>query len=187
MLVFQALINSIKVNLLHSLVLMFQLLSSSEMLSQCFNHLFSQLLNRRVNLDTVLQLWLTMNEDSAHDDTPLHTSFDPSRIPSVPLTGSSLAHLLEAVVLTPNLPVRSWVFVFQTLCLFSNQRTASQVAGPDVSMVNAVLKESNLMPLLVKFLSGVSTSGPTAASIYYSQVCWLIQIERINVYITLLK
>ncbi|XP_067680641.1 baculoviral IAP repeat-containing protein 6-like isoform X2 [Haliotis asinina] len=147
-----------------------RLQSSSEMLSQCFNHLFSQLLNRRVNLDTVLQLWLTMNEDSAHDDTPLHTSFDPSRIPSVPLTGSSLAHLLEAVVLTPNLPVRSWVFVFQTLCLFSNQRTASGPTGPDISMVNAVLKESNLMPLLVKFLSGVSTSGPTAASIYYSQV-----------------
>ncbi|XP_041353670.1 baculoviral IAP repeat-containing protein 6-like isoform X2 [Gigantopelta aegis] len=143
-------------------------LTSCQMLSQCFNHLFAQLLTQRVNLETVLQLWLTMNDDGIHDDCPLQPSFDSSRVPSIPLDPLSVTNLLEAVVLTPNLPVRTWVFVFQALCLLSNQRTSAD--GADVSMVSAIISDNSLVQLLTKFLSGTSSSGPTSANVCHPLV-----------------
>ena len=40
------------------------------MLSEAYNELFGQLLQQKVSLDTLLQLWLTLNEESGMENSP---------------------------------------------------------------------------------------------------------------------
>nr|KAG5700865.1 hypothetical protein BaRGS_012272 [Batillaria attramentaria] len=167
------------------------MLSSSAMLSQCFDHLFAQLSHGRVSLDSVLQLWLTLNQSStsssSHEDqTPM--AFVPSRVPIVPLGPRAVVHLMEAVMATPVISVRSWVFVLHTLCLLANQRldaapsaaeeeaaTGGRDMGPasdgvgTSSMASVVLTDSNLVPFIIKFLSGSSANSPSSSGLQFYQ------------------
>ncbi|KAK6180714.1 hypothetical protein SNE40_008714 [Patella caerulea] len=153
-----------------------QLMSSNEMLSECFNRLFGQLVTNRVNLETVLHHWLILNDES-HEEASGQTIFNSSRIPTITLNPASVSNLIDAVVMAPNPPVRTWVLVFQTLCLLANQKTpcegsvsAGSTTPQEISMVTVILANSNLNPLLTKFLSGTSSSGPSAAGAQFSQV-----------------
>ena len=145
--------------------------TSSEMLSHAFNDLFSQLLLQRVNLDSLLHLWLTLNEEPASDDNnTIQSTFDPSRCPSVPLSVTSVSNLLACVSLTPNIPIQTWVLVFQSLTLLANLKISSETeAGIERSMVVAMLADSNLVPMITKFLSGSSFSGQVFTPLF--QVC----------------
>ena len=52
---------------------------SQEMLSICFNNLFAQLSLQRVNIDSLLLAYLTLNDDSNSDDNS-QTAFYPSKV-----------------------------------------------------------------------------------------------------------
>lgn len=178
-------------------VFVLQSLSSAAMLSQCFDHLFAQLSQGRVSLDSVLQLWLTINHNSSsgsHDDQAPR-AFNPARVPVVPLGPTAVAHLMEAVMSAPMVSVRSWVFVLHTLCLLTNQRldaaasglpeeegaaggrdssTTSGTSGLDSvgsgMMASMVLTDPNLIPLILKFLSGSSSNSPSSSGLQFYQV-----------------
>ena len=139
---------------------MFSQVTSSEMLSCAFNDLFSQLLLQRVNLDSLLHLWLTLNEEPSSDDSNGQSMFDPTRSPTIPLSVTSVSNLLASVALTPNIPIQTWVLVFQSLTILANLKISSETEGGiERSMVVAILADSNLVPMITKFLSGSSFSG----------------------------
>ncbi|XP_064622207.1 baculoviral IAP repeat-containing protein 6-like isoform X2 [Lineus longissimus] len=132
------------------------LVPSWEMLSTCFNHLFTQLPLYRIDLDTILHLWLIMNEDSSSDDT--HIGFDPTKVPTIPLSHASMDSLLHVLVVTPNISVSTWVLVFQSLTWLANLK------ADDKFLASAIVADCNLVPVLIKFLSSSQyvQVGPTA-------------------------
>lgn len=139
------------------------------MLSTCFNHLFSQLHLRRINLDVLLQIWLTLNDETASEDNGGPT-FDPSRVPIITLDQSAVSSLLAALAWSPSVSARTWVLAFQTLTLMANIKysnddglaqggaaaesanTASHLA--EKWLASFIITDNNLMTVLVKFLSG---------------------------------
>lgn len=165
------------------------------MLSQCFDHLFAQLSQGRVSLDSVLQLWLTLNQNCASSVADDHgpQAFNPARVPVVPLGPTAVVHLMEAVMAAPMVSVRSWVFVLHTLCLLTNQRQDAAasagsseeemaVGGRETSvsttgldgvgnglMASVVLTDPNLVPLILKFLSGSSANSPSSSGLQFYQ------------------
>ena len=163
-----------------------QNLPSSEMLSQCFNNLFVQLQLCRVNLDTLLNLWLTLNEDTGQDESGHHNGFHPSHTPSIPLKPAAVTSLLQTLAWTPNIPVKSWVLSFQTLSMLTNLKcsessaaaSASGSGGGEQWLASIMVADSNLVSTLVKFLSGSTMPGPLASSHQYTQVtCQRILID----------
>ena len=62
-----------------------QVVPSADMLSMCFNNLFTQLPQQRVNLDSLMLTWLTLNEETFLEVKAGDPQFDPSRVPSIPL------------------------------------------------------------------------------------------------------
>ena len=130
------------------------------MLSSAYDDLFNQLLQQRVNMDSLLQLWLTLNEESPYDTSDTNTSqFDSSRSPVIPLSVTSVTNLLACVAMQPSLPVRTWVLVFQSLTMLANLRIGTDEQR---SMVVAMMADSNLVTIITKFLSGTSMSAPAS-------------------------
>ena len=168
------------------------------MLSQCFNHLFAQLSQGRVSLDSVLQLWLTINHNAGPGGHDEHAprAFNPARVAVVPLGPTAVVHLMEAVMAAPMVSVRSWVLVLHSLCLLTNQRLDAAAAGsPEEEggavggrdpistagvsgldsmgsgmMASTVLTDANLVPLILKFLSGSSSNSPSSSGLQFYQV-----------------
>ena len=140
------------------------------MLSSAYDDLFSQLVQQRVNMDSLLQLWLTLNEEPPLDSTDSQANFDPCRCPVVPLNVSSVTNLLACVAMTPSLPVRTWVLVFHSLTLLANLRIGSEEQR---SMVVAMMADRNLVVIITKFLSGTSLNSPSSAYEANTQVCKL--------------
>ena len=143
--------------------LLFQV-TSYEMLSRAYDDLFGQLPLQRVNMDSLLQLWLTLNEENIMDNNTQHRLFDPSRIPIIPLSMTSVKNLLAAVATSPALPIRTWVMVFQCLTLTSNLKVSGEEAGMERSMVVPMIGDPNLVALVTRFLSGASTGSPANSS-----------------------
>jgi baculoviral IAP repeat-containing protein 6 len=138
------------------------------MLSSAYDDLFSQLLLQRVNMDALLQLWLTLNEESPYDASDTNTTqFDSSRSPVIPLSVTSVTNLLACVAVQPSLPVRTWVLVFQSLTMLANLRIG---IDEQRSMVVAMMGDSNLVAIITKFLSGTSMSAPASSFDSNSQV-----------------
>uniref|UniRef100_A0A2C9JJC5 Dual E2 ubiquitin-conjugating enzyme/E3 ubiquitin-protein ligase BIRC6 n=1 Tax=Biomphalaria glabrata TaxID=6526 RepID=A0A2C9JJC5_BIOGL len=171
-------------------------LSSVEMLSQCFERMFAQLRTGRVSLEAILQLWLRLNEDqlpfegasassTAAGATNSH-AFDPTRQPVITLSENAVACLIEVSVMMPCLPVRTWVYLLQSLCLLTNQRQTN-AQGVEFSLAPCILNDSNLAPLLIKFLSSHPPGGtqnhqvgPAAVKIFGDLLCRL-QCKSIEV------
>ena len=137
------------------------------MLSKCYEHLFRQLVPNRINLDALLQLWVTLNCDGGHDGGQM--IFDPTRTPLIPLSEVAVTNLLNVVASTPSIQLSTWVLVFQTLSLLANQKVSTP--SGDQSMVVAMIADSNLISAIKKFLSGTSEHGPLASAVQYTQVC----------------
>ena len=139
------------------------------MLSSCYNNLLCHLLPQCSNLDSLLQLWLTLNSEGGTDATG-SPMFDSSRTPLILLSSSSVATLLEALTAIPSLPISTWVLAFQSLTLTANQRLPSHSDAGEISMIVPMLADPNLISVIKKFLSGTSENGPTASSVQFSMV-----------------
>lgn len=78
------------------------------MLSQCFERMFAQLRTGRVSIESVLQLWLTLNEDPQLNDVGSTAStasnvasaqvFDATRQPVIALSENAVASLIEVSI-----------------------------------------------------------------------------------------
>lgn len=147
------------------------------MLSSAYDDLFSQLVQQRVNMDSLLQLWLTLNEEPPLDSTDSQTTFDPCRYPVVPLSVTSVTNLLACVAITPSLPVRTWVLVFHSLTLLANQRIGSEEQR---SMVVAMMADRNLVVIITKFLSGTSLNAPSSTYEANTQVSVINSELKVN-------
>ncbi|XP_062579414.1 baculoviral IAP repeat-containing protein 6-like [Saccostrea cucullata] len=143
--------------------------SSAEMLSSCYNNLLCHLLPQCSNLDSLLQLWLTLNSEG-NTDASGGPIFDSSRTPLILLSSSSVSTLLEVLTAIPSLPISSWVLAFQSLTLIANQRIPGLSEVGEVSMIVPLLSDPNLISVIKKFLSGTSDNGPTASSVQFSTV-----------------
>ena len=109
------------------------------------------------------------------------------QVPSIPLSAQSVTSLLATLAWSPNVPVRTWVFAFQVLTLLTNLRcpshsatatptsstaptTSTSTASSDKWLATVMVADSNMMMVLIKFLSGSSLHGPVISSHQYTQV-----------------
>ncbi|CAH1791767.1 unnamed protein product [Owenia fusiformis] len=142
--------------------------SSTEMLSQCFSQLFTQLQLQRVNLDTILELWLTLNDETSLDDNN-QVTFDPTRVPSIGLDEQAVTSLLAALAWSPSVAVRTWALAFRTLTLLANVKVSDRV-GRDKWLATVMVADSNMRAVIVKFLSGSNPGGSSVAQNSCTQV-----------------
>ena len=143
---------------------------STSMLSKCFNQLFGQLQYNRVQLDSLLQLWLQLLEANP-DVEKQDNSFDSTVVPSIPLNQSSMNKLVASLAWQLNMPVHTWCLAFHALSAMANSREdmSGGLDSSPPSMANLIVMDTNLLPALVHFLSGSALHG-TAGSQHYSQV-----------------
>lgn len=158
------------------------------MLSTCFNHLFSQLHLRRINLDVLLQIWLTLNDEMAAEDNGGGPVFDPSRVPIITLDQSAVSSLLAALAWSTSVSARTWVLAFQTLTLMANIKysnddglaqggaAAAESANTAAShlaekwLASFIITDNNLMTVLVKFLSGSGQQTSVTQAVQHAHV-----------------
>ena len=114
------------------------------------------------NLESVLQLWLTLNLDASNETST--SVFDPSLTPVIPLSSSAINGLISAFSWHSSVSLRAWCYVLQCLTLASNQplqAEQSETAGCNIpldgllgGMAGCIIKERNLSAMLLRFLSG---------------------------------
>uniref|UniRef100_A0A7N9AXP2 Dual E2 ubiquitin-conjugating enzyme/E3 ubiquitin-protein ligase BIRC6 n=1 Tax=Mastacembelus armatus TaxID=205130 RepID=A0A7N9AXP2_9TELE len=139
--------------------------SSIPMLSTCFNKLFSMLQVHHVQLESLLQLWLTLslntcsgsNEESGSDIF----LFNASRVPTIPLNQASISSFLTVLAWYPNTSLRTWCLVLHSLTLMTNMPACASSNGMSTqeSTAQQMVSDPTLVHILVRFLSGTSTNG----------------------------
>ena len=155
------------------------------MLSTCFNNLFSQLQPNKLDLDALLLTWLTLNDETTQDENN-QSVFDPSKIPSIPLNPTAVTSLLGALAWSPNLPIRTWVLAFRSLTILANLKyavtdtAASGNQGGERCLATVMISDSNLMSLLIKFLSGSYSVSSTMPGQQHAEVSLCISNFKIN-------
>uniref|UniRef100_A0A8P4KP11 Baculoviral IAP repeat containing 6 n=1 Tax=Dicentrarchus labrax TaxID=13489 RepID=A0A8P4KP11_DICLA len=143
--------------------------SSIPMLSACFNKLFSMLQVHHVQLESLLQLWLTLslntcsggNEESGSDIF----LFNASRVPTIPLNQASISSFLTVLAWYPNTSLRTWCLVLHSLTLMTNMpASSSNGMSSQESTAQQMVSDPTLVHVLVRFLSGSSTNGTSQHS-----------------------
>ncbi|XP_033629629.1 baculoviral IAP repeat-containing protein 6-like isoform X3 [Asterias rubens] len=142
-------------------------MTSSKMLSSCFDQLFTRLPTNQVHLDALLKLWLTLNEVGQENESKQDGAFDTSLVPVVTLSADSIGCLLHALAWNVNLPVHTWCLAFHCLLALVNSKT--EVDGKSQSAAGVILSHGSLIAVLVHFLSGSTMHGPVG-SLHYQQV-----------------
>ncbi|XP_020337304.1 baculoviral IAP repeat-containing protein 6 isoform X16 [Oncorhynchus kisutch] len=148
--------------------------SSIPMLSACFNKLFSMLQVHHVQLESMLQLWLTLSLNSCSGGTEESGSdifmFNASRVPTIPLNQASISSFLSVLAWYPNTSLRTWCLVLHSLTLMTNMPSSaasSSGMGAHESTAQQMVLDPTLVHVLVRFLSGCNPHG---TSQYSSQV-----------------
>uniref|UniRef100_A0A6Q2XZ15 Dual E2 ubiquitin-conjugating enzyme/E3 ubiquitin-protein ligase BIRC6 n=1 Tax=Esox lucius TaxID=8010 RepID=A0A6Q2XZ15_ESOLU len=147
--------------------------SSIPMLSTCFNKLFSMLQVHHVQLESLLQLWLTLSLNSCSGGSEESGSdifmFNASRVPTIPLNQASISSFLTVLAWYPNTSLRTWCLVLHSLTLMTNMPSSvsSSGMGAPESMAQQMVSDPTLVHVLVRFLSG---SNPHGTSQHSSQV-----------------
>ncbi|CAB1343562.1 unnamed protein product, partial [Coregonus sp. 'balchen'] len=148
--------------------------SSIPMLSACFNKLFSMLQVHHVQLESVLQLWLTLSLNSCSGGTEESGSdifmFNASRVPTIPLNQASISSFLSVLAWYPNTSLRTWCLVLHSLTLMTNMPSSaasSSGMGAHESTAQQMVSDPTLVHVLVRFLSG---GNPHCTSQHSSQV-----------------
>ncbi|XP_076848185.1 LOW QUALITY PROTEIN: dual E2 ubiquitin-conjugating enzyme/E3 ubiquitin-protein ligase BIRC6 [Brachyhypopomus gauderio] len=147
--------------------------SSIPMLSACFNKLFSMLQVHHVQLESLLQLWLTLSLNSSSGATEESGSdiflFNASRVPTIPLNQASISSFLSVLAWYPNTSLRAWCLVLHSLTLMTNMPAVASSSGMGVheSTAQQMVLDPTLVHVLVRFLSG---SNPHGSSQHSSQV-----------------
>ncbi|XP_023819026.1 baculoviral IAP repeat-containing protein 6 isoform X2 [Oryzias latipes] len=144
--------------------------SSIPILSSCFNKLFSMLQVHQVQLESLLQLWLTLSLNtcsSGSDDSGSDIFlFNASRIPTIPLNQGSISSFLSVLAWYPNTSLRTWCLVLHSLTLMSNMPACASNSGMNSqeSTAQQMVSDPTLVHVLVRFLSGGSTNGTSHQS-----------------------
>uniref|UniRef100_A0A4W5N9T3 Baculoviral IAP repeat containing 6 n=1 Tax=Hucho hucho TaxID=62062 RepID=A0A4W5N9T3_9TELE len=147
--------------------------SSIPMLSACFNKLFSMLQVHHVQMESLLQLWLTLSLNSCSGGTEESGSdiflFNASRVPTIPLNQASITSFLSVLAWYPNTSLRTWCLVLHSLTLMTNMpsNASSSGMGAHESTAQQMVSDPTLVHVLVRFLSG---SNPHGTSQHSSQV-----------------
>ncbi|XP_072565882.1 dual E2 ubiquitin-conjugating enzyme/E3 ubiquitin-protein ligase BIRC6 isoform X5 [Paramormyrops kingsleyae] len=148
--------------------------SSIPMLSACFNKLFSMLQVHHVQLESLLQLWLTLSLNSSSGGSEESTSdvflFNSSRVPTIPLNQASISSFLTVLAWYLNISLRTWCLVLHSLTLMTNMQPSPSsigILGTHESTAQQMVSDPALVHVLVRFLSG---TGPYSTSQHSSQV-----------------
>ncbi|NWH73789.1 BIRC6 protein, partial [Piaya cayana] len=141
-------------------------LSSVPMLSACFNKLFSMLQVHHVQLESLLQLWLTLSLNSSSagskDSGADIFLYNANRIPVISLNQASVTSFLSVLAWYPNTLLRTWCLVLHSLTLMTNMQLnagPSSAIGAQESTAQLLVSDPNLIHVLVKFLSGTNPHG----------------------------
>ncbi|KAI9525107.1 Baculoviral IAP repeat-containing protein 6 [Dissostichus eleginoides] len=144
--------------------------SSIPMLSGCFNKLFSMLQVHHVQLESLLQLWLTLSLNTCSTGTEESGSdifmFNASRVPTIPLNQASISSFLTVLAWYPNTSLRTWCLVLHSLTLMTNMPACGSSSGmsSQESTAQQMVSDPTLVHVLVRFLSGSSTNGTSQHS-----------------------
>uniref|UniRef100_A0AAX7TAX9 Dual E2 ubiquitin-conjugating enzyme/E3 ubiquitin-protein ligase BIRC6 n=1 Tax=Astatotilapia calliptera TaxID=8154 RepID=A0AAX7TAX9_ASTCA len=144
--------------------------SSIPILSACFNKLFSMLLVHHVQLESLLQLWLTLSLNTCSGGSEESGSdiflFNASRVPTIPLNQASISSFLTVLAWYPNTSLRTWCLVLHSLTLMTNMPACGQYSTLHwfESTAQQMVSDPNLIHVLVRFLSGSSTNGTSQHS-----------------------
>ncbi|XP_010143351.1 PREDICTED: baculoviral IAP repeat-containing protein 6, partial [Buceros rhinoceros silvestris] len=141
-------------------------LSSIPMLSACFNKLFSMLQVHHVQLESLLQLWLTLSLNSSSSGSKDGGTdiflYNANRIPVISLNQASVTSFLSVLSWYPNTLLRTWCLVLHSLTLMTNMQLnagPSSAIGAQESTAQLLVSDPNLIHVLVKFLSGTNPHG----------------------------
>ncbi|XP_053919190.1 baculoviral IAP repeat-containing protein 6 isoform X5 [Cuculus canorus] len=141
-------------------------LSSIPMLSACFNKLFSMLQVHHVQLESLLQLWLTLSLNSSSSGSKDSGAdiflYNANRIPVISLNQASVNSFLSVLAWYPNTLLRTWCLVLHSLTLMTNMQLnagPSSAIGAQESTAQLLVSDPNLIHVLVKFLSGTNPHG----------------------------
>ncbi|PSN56888.1 hypothetical protein C0J52_00682 [Blattella germanica] len=144
---------------------------SLTMLTSCFDKVFTELhqQNSWTNLELVLQLWLTLNLESACDPSVLGT-FDPGVTPCIYLSPNAVSGLMAALAWHPGISLRAWCLAFQSLTMLANTpfaeagspeavaawapETVEEIENSLRGMAKIIVGDSQFVPMLLRFLSG---------------------------------
>ncbi|KAM8852773.1 dual E2 ubiquitin-conjugating enzyme/E3 ubiquitin-protein ligase BIRC6 isoform 1-T1 [Synchiropus picturatus] len=144
--------------------------SSIPMLSSCFNKLFSMLQVHHVQLESLLQLWITLspntNPAASEDSGSDIFMFNSCRVPTIPLNQASISSFLTALAWYPNTSLRTWCLVLHSLTLMTNMPASgsSNTMSSQDSTAQDMVSDPTLVHVLVRFLSGSSTNGTSQHS-----------------------
>uniref|UniRef100_A0A8C8S4L7 Dual E2 ubiquitin-conjugating enzyme/E3 ubiquitin-protein ligase BIRC6 n=1 Tax=Pelusios castaneus TaxID=367368 RepID=A0A8C8S4L7_9SAUR len=146
-------------------------LSSIPMLSVCFNKLFSMLQVHHVQLESLLQLWLTLSLNSSTSGSKDNGAdvflYNANRIPVISLNQASVTSFLTVLAWYPNTLLRTWCLVLHSLTLMTNMQLnsgSSNAIGAQESTAQLLVSDPNLIHVLVKFLSGTNPHGTNQQS-----------------------
>ncbi|KAK1333168.1 hypothetical protein QTO34_006705 [Cnephaeus nilssonii] len=141
-------------------------LSSVPMLNVCFNKLFSMLQVHHVQLESLLQLWLTLSLNSSSSGNKENGAeiflYNANRIPVISLNQASITSFLTVLAWYPNTLLRTWCLVLHSLTIMTNMQLnsgSSTAIGTQDSTAHLLVSDPNLIHVLVKFLSGTSPHG----------------------------
>ncbi|XP_064411867.1 baculoviral IAP repeat-containing protein 6 isoform X3 [Latimeria chalumnae] len=145
--------------------------SSVPMLSACFNKLFSMLLVHHVQLESLLQLWLTLSLNSSSTGSEENGTdiflFNSSRMPAILLNQASITSFLTVLAWYPNTSLRTWCLVLHSLTLMTNMQLNSGPTsgmGAQESTAQLMVSDPNLIHVIVRFLSGTNPHGTSQHS-----------------------
>lgn len=114
------------------------------MLVSCFNSLFKEMqLRSSLNIEHILQLWLTLN--CIHGDD----KFEPNALPFIGLDHEAINSLITAVAWSSGLSLRTWCSALQTLTLVCNV-TGYGMCATTLCIIN----HPDFVQLLLRLLSG---------------------------------
>ncbi|KAE8601567.1 hypothetical protein XENTR_v10013719 [Xenopus tropicalis] len=140
--------------------------SSLPMLSVCFNKLFSMLQVHHVQLESLLQLWLTLslnsNSSGGKENGADLFLYNANRVPVISLNQASITSFLSVLSWHPNTLLRTWCLVLHSLTLMTNMQLnsgSSSTIGPQENTAQILVSDPNLLHVLVKFLSGTNPHG----------------------------
>lgn len=140
--------------------------SSLPMLSACFNKLFSMLQIHHVQLESLLQLWLTLSLNSVCSGSKENGGeiflYNANRIPVISLSQASITSFLTVLSWYPNTLLRTWCLVLHSLTLMTNMQLnagSSSASTSQESTAQLLVVDPNLVHVLVKFLSGTNPHG----------------------------
>lgn len=152
------------------------------MLMDVFEKIFTDLHleDSWMNLEQVLQLWLTLNGDSATNETSTKIVFTNLQS-KIPFGEKAVNGLLKALASHPELKIRGWCLGF--LCLIYSisskgfvQPEESFECSYNKKIGLMILQNENFQKMLLRFFSGIYKNNSIQTSVYAGPtMCRLVQ------------